>query len=267
VPQTNIVGFEFTFGFTIGNKGYFNQRVWVRGVYQNLHFYEYDFITNTWEQKAVFPGNATQGQSSFTIGNKGYVAGGYSTNPSPNVPTPWKQTWAYNPQNDAWEQKQDLPGIEGNGYGRGYATGFSIGSKGYIVNGEYRVLNNLNNPVTVWLKSLLQYDPITDDWSYKTAFPGQKRCVTNVFVTSGVAYAGGGYGAFINYNDYYKYNPVTDAWTPIASHPLFLISNIGILGQANPSTFSINGKGYFISNKEGVIYKYIPQSCTGVSPL
>lgn len=270
VPYANpAASVFFSFGFTIGDKGYFNQTSHFPGYpSQNTGFYEYDFINNTWQQKADFPGDATHGQASFTISNKGYVAGGYNHNAANSISTK-KQTWEYNQQNDTWEQKEDIP----NFFGRSDATGFSIGNKGYIVNGRYHYLNN-GTPATAYLKSLLQYDPVTDDWNYKTAFPGQARFFTNVFVSSGAAYAGGGMAPPTSFNDYYKYNPGTNAWTSIADPPVIRNhhaspnSSIRALG-----TFAINGKGYlvYIPNTnpyttEGVLYQYVPQSCNTTSP-
>jgi N-acetylneuraminic acid mutarotase len=255
IPYTP-AGTSYFFGFIIGDKAYLRKY----SVTGPDHFYEYDFITNTWTEKANFPGNASQGAATFTIGNKGYVFGGLNYD-TPNTMAS-KQTWEYDPQSDAWEQKEDLPGL----YGRVSAEGFSIGNKGYCVNGGYNYLNN-GTPATAYLKSLLQYDAVADHWTYKTAFPGQARWNTNVFVTSGVAYAGGGSVSGSGFNDYYKYNPGTNAWTQIASPP--------VLTNYNPSllTFSLNGKGYIhyrgkvSANHDAVVYKYIPQSCTGASPL
>src|SRR5207302_797390 len=99
--------------FSIGTKGYW-------GVTSVADWWEYTPATDTWVQKASFPGGSRTGIASMSIGNLGYVGFGYVSNIGTND---W---WAYNPTNNTWTQKASLPAS-----GRGRASAFSIGGKGY----------------------------------------------------------------------------------------------------------------------------------------
>ena len=233
-------------GFTLGNKGY------LMPVYGSAdgEVWEYNFAANTWTKKADFPGPFRNGWSAsiFTIGDKGYIAGGtlYGNY--------FNDTWEYNQSANTWTKKANFSfiGIAG-------AAGFSIGNKGYIVNGFF----HWPNIGTIYSKILKEYDPVTNVWSFKASFPGEARGGSKVFVIAGAAYVGGGSSNGKSYNDYYKYTPGTNSWVKIADAP---VSSIPYFG------FSINSKGYIVfhadSNRrlpdEQYIYKYTPLTC--ISP-
>jgi N-acetylneuraminic acid mutarotase len=65
-----------------------------------------------------------------------------------------KDFWEYDPATNAWTQKADFRG--GARYG---ATGFSIGSKGYLGTGRDENLFPF--------KDLWEYDPATNAWTQK----------------------------------------------------------------------------------------------------
>ena len=60
----------------IGNKGFIGSLgIWGNG--ENCGaFWEYSFTSNTWTQKACFPGTGLSNVSTFSIGSKGYVVAG-----------------------------------------------------------------------------------------------------------------------------------------------------------------------------------------------
>ena len=233
------------FAFVIGNKGYMGYTF-----EHNRAYYEYDFDANTWTPKGTFPAPGREYESVFTIGNKAYLVGGYKP-VSGNII--YKDTWEYNPATNSWTQKASLPGLT---MGRTNATGFSIGNKGYIVCGDHWLPNDHN-----YFKSLLEYDPSSNTWTYKANFPGEARADCKTFVIGGSAYAGGGYsdntGEYIYYKDFYKYDPSTDTWTQIP-----LIPGLGTLRYS----FSINSKGYvayaYLDDFENMkLEKYTPLTC------
>src|SRR3954465_14072877 len=101
--------------FSVGNKGYFlpfgyDNRLW-----------EYNAVSNTWSEKADFPGVGRSGAVAFVVGSKGYVATGVGGS------TFLKDVWEYDTNTDTWTRKKDSPGGE-----RFLASAFSIGDMGYL---------------------------------------------------------------------------------------------------------------------------------------
>lgn len=230
------------FGFVIGNKGY---------LAGSIATFEYAFETNSWSTKAAFPGSYRTHAATFSIGDKGYIAGGSSASSST---INYADTWEFNPVTNQWTQKASLP----RGAAR-TATGFAINNKGYILNGFYK---NGNTPV--YLKDLFEYDPVADEWNYKTFFPGIARKSTSVFIIAGMVYAGGGWSSegplFGNLKDFYKYIPSTNTWEQVADFSPFDVKDISKYG------FAINNRGYVAfgshtSDPDYYMLKYTPKSC------
>jgi N-acetylneuraminic acid mutarotase len=239
-----------SFAFTIGYRAYFGCKIFQPSYQPEPYFWEYTFKTNTWVAKAAYPGPYIHnGATSFSVGNRGYVVGGYQYNGSPEWDKGLRDTWEYNPDANSWGQKANLPPF----MNRIKATGFSIGDKGYIVNGQSYY------GVYTLAKDLIQYDPVANQWQVKAPFPGDARVNTTVFVIDGKAYAGGGIDNNGTFKDFYKYNPTTNSWTQIAASPF-----------GSRGGFSINSKGYVIFNSNNNTYgllKYTPLSCFDSSPL
>lgn len=232
------------FGFTIGSKGYLGNI----DMNSLTHpFWEYDFVANTWTQKSNFPGErrVQASASSFSIGTKGYLVSGLGE--LNNNALTLKDTWEYDPANNSWIQKADLP-LSGRA---AYASGFSTSNKGYIVAGKYITENS-----TTHLKALMEYDPVPDTWTSKAQFPGSARYHPSVFVISGTVYAGCGRTQNTFFKDFYKYSPGNNSWLQVAD---VLVTNPSVFG------FSINSNGYleFIDQaaNPNFMLKYTPRSC------
>ncbi|MBL0184035.1 MAG: hypothetical protein IPP96_17830 [Chitinophagaceae bacterium] len=86
------------------------ERVWYR-VYFKQRLWEYDPVTNSWQQKADFGGVARQNAVGFSIGSKGYIGTGRN-------PAYLKDFWEYDPTANNWSQKTDFGGTA-----RAYAVG------------------------------------------------------------------------------------------------------------------------------------------------
>jgi len=251
IPFDNPVGM----GFTLGNMGYlvpaFKNDVW-----------QYNFSNNTWSKKADFPGPVREGESSgvFTIGNKGYIAGGAEGGSS--FGNFFSDTWEYDQAQNKWTKKAAF-----SFFGQTDVVGFNIGNKGYLVNGHLSWGN-----IDIYSNNLQEYDPVTNSWTLKADFPGASRAGSAVFVIDGSAYVGGGNGdpsagELRRYTDYYKYTVRTNSWEKIPNIPLSGEDCISYYG------FSINSKGYFvyryydvINNPGKYMYRYLPLHC-GTLPV
>jgi hypothetical protein len=247
IPFDNPVGM----GFTLGNKGY------LLPAYSN-DVWQYNFSNNTWSKKADFPGPVREGESSgvFTIGNKGYIAGGAEGGSS--FGNYFNDTWEYDQASNTWTKKAAF-----SLFGQTDVSGFSIGNKGYLVNGRVSFFN-----FDIYSNNLQEYDPVTNSWTLKADFPGASRAGSAAFVIDGVAYVGGGSGdpstgEIRRYTDYYKYTPGTNSWEKISNIPLSGAECITYFG------FSINSKGYFVYRYYDVInypgkymYRYLPLICS-----
>ena len=64
-------------GFSIDNRGYMGTGLTDPSTNTYLNdFWEYNPVSNTWSQKADFPGEGRQAAVGFSIGNKGYIGTG-----------------------------------------------------------------------------------------------------------------------------------------------------------------------------------------------
>ena len=121
-----------------------------------------------------------------------------------------------------WEQKADAPA------GRHHPISFSIDGKGYAVTGTGFDGEPSNE--------FFQYDPVSDNWSTLSDFPGPKRSFGIGVVNNDVAYLG--FGADLNQylNDFWKYDPETVTWTQLAS--------CACSGRRHPAMLTIGNRIY-----------------------
>lgn len=156
-------------GFSIGTKGYIGTGDNLGGNGQGCQsdFWEWDQATNTWTQRASFPGTPVYATASFSIGNKGYIGTGADGSSAHDEFFEWDQA------TNTWTQKADVPGGP-----RYQAFGFSIGTRGFIGGGSTG-----DNDLWAW-------DQATDTWTQATSFPG-----TGLNVSTGVSLNGKGYVA------------------------------------------------------------------------
>jgi len=184
-------------------------------------FFSYDAFSNTWTQINDYPGLGGRNCFKGNTSGKGYVGGG-----ALNATTFYSDWWEYNPTNDTWTQKANLPTGP-----RAAGISFSINDMVYIGMGQD---GNID------FKDLWAYNPNTDSWSQKTDFPGVERIQADVFVVDGIAVVGGGYelgvGGSSPLSDYYAYNPNNDTWTSI--------NTFANGARSISATFTIGSKGY-----------------------
>ncbi len=230
-----------------------------------------------WSQKTSFGGGTRYAAIGFSIGQKGYLGSGI-THVGSNY-TYYQDFWEYDPLSNAWTQVASLPGA-----GRSSASGFAIGSKGYVTIG--------------WSPSALvdtwEYDPAANSWTQKANFGGSGRYDAATFTVGNYAFVGCGHAP--PKNDFWKYDPVNDSWTQMANaggNPRsackgFAVGNFGYVigggvqfsfysddlwrynpasntwsqmtsmpggGRTGPAAFSINGFGFVgLGNTHQVVY-------------
>lgn len=136
-------------------------------------------------------------------------------------------------------QRSNFPGP-----GRHRATGISIGNKGYLG------LGHINGTgVETYYSDWWEYDPSSDTWTQKADFIGNSgngELGAQGFGLETVGYVGVGE---LDHLKLFKYNPATNAWTPVANAPS------GILFQ-DTDTFLIGHKCYFMDLYTGNIHEY-----------
>ena len=212
--------------FEINGKGYVGTGE--GGGSTKKDFWEYDPSTDTWTQKANFPGSARWFAAGFVINGKGYLGTG-STTSSMNGEV--ADFYEYDPISDKWNS------IAGFGGGvRANTVSFSIGNKGYVGLGYSTRAHN----------DLWEYDPVIDSWIRKADFPGAARGTAFSFVIDGVAYVGCGYNNKNNpstfYPDVYAYEP--DTFGAEGGGTWKRVADFGGGNRGHAGTFVINGMGY-----------------------
>jgi N-acetylneuraminic acid mutarotase len=210
--------------FVIGGKAYVGTGYkGTGGSFDNFlnDFWEYNSVDNKWTQKQNVPGTPRQYAFAFSIGNKGYIGSGQFGLGQDAL----NDFYEYNPVTDVWVQKNNIP----LPLPRIAPAAFSIGNKGYVGLGQ--------NPVTaVFLNDFYEYDPGTDTWVPKAAFPDAARYSAAVFASSTKGYVLGGFGNSTVYDDFWEYDPLANNWDSLPDMNRARGNSVG---------FTINDKIYF----------------------
>jgi N-acetylneuraminic acid mutarotase len=128
--------------------------------------------------------------------------------------------------NQSWSQKANIPS------GAGSYINFSTNGKGYMM--------------APFSTALLEYNPTTNTWTTKAAFPGTPRESAVAFTIGSKGYIATGVqmdGGLLN--DLWEYNAIANTWTQRANFP-------GGARQ-NAIAFSIGGNGYLGTGYDGTI--------------
>ncbi|MCX6268882.1 MAG: T9SS type A sorting domain-containing protein [Bacteroidetes bacterium] len=210
-------------GFSTSSKGYVGWGLISPFNYID-DFWEYDPVANGWTKKADLGSTGSrEGGIGFSVGNKGYM--GTGCNHKISYGYRLKDFWEYDPAGDTWTRKADA-----GGDARVAATGFSIGSKGYIGTGESS---------SILLKDFWEYTPANNTWSQKADFGGIARHSATGFSIGNYGYIGTGVFGGVDYDkckDFWEYSVETDSWTQK--------SDFGGAAKSEATGFSIGTKGY-----------------------
>ena len=193
-----------------------------------------------WSQRADFPGSGRHRAASASVGNKGYLGIGHVN--GTGVETYFSDWWEYDPATNAWTQKADYIGNNGNG--ELGARVISLENVCYVGLGEldhtrlYKYNPTLNTWTQVasppsgnvfrdtqdmvighkayftdlWGDYFYEYDTDLDVWSYKGVLPFPWS-----FVYSGFSHEGKGY--IKAYDQLWQYDPNLNSWSYINTFP------------------------------------------------
>ena len=186
-----------------------------------------------WVIKDSINGAPKSAASSFSIGGEAYLLAGLDDDGFR------RKVYSYKYSIDDWDNEGSIGGANGSGLGRGLATAFAIGSKGYICLGQ-----GDTNP---FFKDLWEYNSQTGVWSQKADFVGSARRGAVGFEIDGNAYVGTGIDVNGFTNDMYKYDPSDNSWVQIANFP----------GTPRKEAvgFSMGLQGYIGTGDDGVLKK------------
>ena len=187
---------------------------------------QYNPATNTWTKKSDMP-TARAGLSSSVVNGKIYAIGGavihnYSLDDATFLST----VEEYNPVNNTWTTKTDMP----------VARGFHSAS---VINDSIYIIGGSPNIPMYGLLSMYAYDPATDTWTQKGDIPMGifTGCFTGV--VDGKIYVMGGDGKETRVDEY---NPATGIWTQKADMPIF---------TTDQATCVLDGKIYVLGGEAG----------------
>ncbi len=101
------------------------------------------------------------------------------------------------------------------------------------------------------------WSQVTFQWVQRASLPAQGKWGAVTFAINGSGYVSGGNAGGSYFSDMWRYDPINDSWSQVASMPQ---------GRSHGTSFSINGKGYvlcghmagtFFSNS---LWEYDPDS-------
>lgn len=185
--------------FTINNKIYCGIGLEVGWTCPN-DIYIFDLSSETWTTSTSFPVNQQrQYATSFVINDKGYVFGGINCS---NIYL--NDLWEYNPINNNWIQKNNLPAI-----GRSGSVSFVINDTAYIVGGRTATNNAI---AETW-----GYDAVNDSWFQKNDIPNNGVWRGVSFSYNNQGYVGLGKDSLGMFHKiFYAYSPNKNGWATIA---------------------------------------------------
>ncbi|WP_339756254.1 Kelch repeat-containing protein [Algoriphagus aquimarinus] len=180
-----------------------------------------------WVRKSYFDGSNRSNSSTFTVGSRHFIVGGYTGDQYT------RDLWEYDASQDSWTRQADFPGTS-----RSNAVAFAIGSNGYYGTG-YDGKNKLGD---FW-----SYNPDSDTWTEKKEFPGTARYSAIGFSVSGKGYIGTGFDGS-EQKDFWQYEPETNTWHSFIS--------MGGAKRSGAFVFTINDIAYIGGGINNGLYEF-----------
>jgi N-acetylneuraminic acid mutarotase len=208
-------------------------------------FWEYNPVTNSWTQKADYPGNGGAGvyyATAFVLDFKGYVVGG-----KVGSQLLTDEVWEYKPFNNTWVQRSNFPG--GNRY---QMTSFAVAGKAYV---------GLGADQNTYRDEIWEFNAGNGVWTQKTDFAGGDRGQVVSFTIGERGFVCTGKDGGLK-SDLWEYNPYSDAWTARASY--------GGSARCGAAGFVCYGKAYVgtgdgYSGKKESMWEYTPMLVLGIN--
>jgi N-acetylneuraminic acid mutarotase len=175
-------------------------------------WWQYDPSTNSWMQKADYPGNNGDGDENLVaVELNGKCYAGLGTEDQTSF-------YEYDPISNIWTQKSSPPG-------------------GTFWNTFPFVIDNIGYFPALWSSAFYRYDATTDTWTYLGALPQSTTYGTPTFAVGGKGYIR------LDSIDFYEYDPGSNLWTQKADFPGY--------HKYRPRGINQNGYGFFIGGFHG----------------
>lgn len=234
-------GRVYAFGFASNGKGYvgcgWNNKLYSK--YKDVwEFNPAEGAGGKWTRVEDFADSTVYGRerygcTSFTIGNVGYVCGGYNN-------FYLNELWAYDatkPLGSRWERKADLPKK------RRDAQAFVIDNIAYVLGGNNNNVNPTDlyayNPSTnTWEKKRDIYDATSDDFDNDYVGIAREQGVT--FVINGFGYLSLGQSSS-TLSTTWEYQPDKDVW--VKKTDFEGAARVGAVG------FTVANRGFIATGK------------------
>ncbi|MEE2931216.1 MAG: hypothetical protein VX370_01655 [Bacteroidota bacterium] len=255
------VGRGYSYGVSVGDKAYMGLGSTSNGLYPN-DWWEYDMNNDTWVQLQNFPGDGRNHPAMVVVNNKIYM--GCGSNDNGNLGD-W---WEYDILNNSWIQKTNIIGNN-----RHHPFYFGIGDYVYVGFGHGSITGPGSNPSSnsYIYNDFYRYNPNSDTWTQLNDFPSEARVAGTQFAYNGKGYILSGDGddhGPLTDGEFWEYNPTSDTWNQLTSHPGDAIWAPGnfvigcdvyfLLGQNNNS---------FVPTTPIAVYKYkLSEDCGCTDP-
>lgn len=181
--------------FIINNKAYIGTGTSENTYTYTYHkdFWEYDPVTDSWQQVANFGGTSRFYATAFAINNKGYVGFGIDS-----LAVIHDDFWEYDPLTNTWTQSASFPAGPRVG-----ALSFSIDSFAYAGCGQGNSVNKYND---FW-----KYNPYINTWTHISNFPATPRTSSGGFSLNNKGYVGLGVDSSCSFRkDFWEFTPNTN---------------------------------------------------------
>lgn len=195
---------SFSYGTARGSKAYVGFGGFGGNYYNDL--WEYDTETEEWTPLADCPCAGRLHPAFIQLDDKIFIGMG-------NNPSNLKDWWEYDIPTDTWTEKDDLPGPT-----RHHPFYFGVDGIAYVGFGHG---SNAGGNLSIY-NDFYKFDPTTDDWTILNDFPGEARVAGTQFDYNGKGYILSGDGddhSFMEEGEFWEYEPQSDTWTQLPSHP------------------------------------------------
>ncbi|MBP1639717.1 MAG: Kelch repeat type 1-containing protein [Bacteroidetes bacterium] len=212
--------------FAIGDKGYVALGRNSNGTYLN-DCWQYSPGSDTWTQKADFPGKVRVKAVAATVDGIAYAGLGYSPNANGYVDTTayLKDFWMYDAGQDQWTRRADFP------------TRFTSACAAFVYDHALYVGSGFGWAPGATIPStspyIWKYTPTENTWTRMPLFPGNQRLAPVGCAGDDHCYFGTGFQMF-SYNDWWEYTPSTGKWAQKQSLPGH--------GRENAVAFTLNNR-------------------------